>query len=396
MKAVLLTILVLLTTAGAAAQPVGSDPGNSTDNNVQISFRPSIAVVIGIFSVMFSLTFLLLMYAKFCHSSTTSLLSTTGAIFAGIGNGETGPEEGRSSGIDKAVIESLPFFRFSALKGSRDGLECAVCLSRFDDAEMLRLLPRCKHAFHIDCIDRWLDSHSSCPLCRTRVDVDDIAFFKFSTSSRRLQKDPSGRFNSDPVEQGGDSGLELYIERDHGVPDGASSRKLHNYKHRVIVSDAVFRSRWSDFNSADLISLDSEMLRVMSSKRFDHGIGNAAADVGGSISPEGVTRIKGEMERKRRLESRAVQMQIVAENSREYSSEYGSGDMRSLISPAGRCMSDITEVSRYRASASHGGKEEKVRQMWLPIARRTVQLFAGKQRRSMLPPLGTLDGKENV
>lgn len=409
--------LLLIAVAVVAAQPplahYTSGNGNSSGSKVRVSFRPSIAIVIGIFSIMFSVTFLLLMYGKFCRSNGASRFTTTGVIISGNGTPRDG---GRSSGIDKAVIESLPFFRFSALKGSREGLECSVCLSQFDVADVLRLLPRCKHAFHMDCIDRWLDSHSSCPLCRTRVDVDDIAFFKFSADSHRL-RDPSDRLSPEIVEAGGDSGLELYVEREHASSNGTTSRRfaasfrwaerlkfaavgkkaapLHNFKHRILVSQVVFRSRWSDFNSADLISLDSEMLRVISNRRFDPAAsgGGGSKAISSEVSAEGVLRIKEEMERKRRLENKAVQMQMPAE---EYLSEFSVEDMRALISPAGRSMSDITVGRSYRPSGSHGDKEEKVRQKWLPIARRTVQWFAGKEGREMMRLGDVGDRDENV
>lgn len=30
----------------------------------------------------------------------------------------------------------------------------------------MRKIPHCSHFFHIDCIDAWLKTHDSCPLCR--------------------------------------------------------------------------------------------------------------------------------------------------------------------------------------------------------------------------------------
>ncbi|PKA61204.1 E3 ubiquitin-protein ligase ATL42 [Apostasia shenzhenica] len=405
---------LFLVLAGAVA-PAAPQTPESNENNVQVTFQPSIAVVIGIFSVMFTLTFLLLMYAKFCRINASSVVSATvtgrnAFPVSGIGSG---PEAGRISGVDKAVIESLPFFRFSTLRGTRQGLECAVCLSRFNDAEILRLLPRCKHAFHMACVDRWLESHSSCPLCRTRVDADDIAFFKLSTSSRCLFRDPSSTRlpAAASVDDAADPELELYIERENAGGGGSSSEiqpklkktsqflcgdygkptALHNLKHRIIVSDVVLRSRWSDFNSADLMCLDSEMLRVASSRRLSSRFdelppAGAAAEV---------SKIREEMEMKRRLESKAIRMHAPAPE--DCSADiYADGDVRALISPASRCMSDITAVARYRPPGSHGGKEDRMRQLWLPIARRTVRWFAGKERRSLPQSQISGDAAENI
>ncbi|KAJ4708812.1 RING-H2 finger protein [Melia azedarach] len=50
--------------------------------------------------------------------------------------------------------------------------ECSVCLSVFEEGEEVRQLPRCKHSFHVACIDMWLYSHFDCPLCRAPVDVN--------------------------------------------------------------------------------------------------------------------------------------------------------------------------------------------------------------------------------
>jgi hypothetical protein len=44
---------------------------------------------------------------------------------------------------------------------------CAVCLSEFEEGEELRILPGCMHSFHVPCIDMWLFSHPSCPICRS-------------------------------------------------------------------------------------------------------------------------------------------------------------------------------------------------------------------------------------
>lgn len=50
--------------------------------------------------------------------------------------------------------------------GLKEPFDCAVCLCEFSEKDKLRLLPMCSHAFHISCIDTWLLSNSTCPLCR--------------------------------------------------------------------------------------------------------------------------------------------------------------------------------------------------------------------------------------
>ncbi|CBI36881.3 unnamed protein product, partial [Vitis vinifera] len=68
-------------------------------------------------------------------------------------------------GLDVSILKSLPTFVYSkATHGPI--LECAVCLSEFEDDEKGRVLPKCNHCFHNDCIDMWFHSHSNCPLCR--------------------------------------------------------------------------------------------------------------------------------------------------------------------------------------------------------------------------------------
>lgn len=47
--------------------------------------------------------------------------------------------------------------------------DCIICLGEFIDGEKIRVLPKCKHGFHVRCVDVWLLSHSSCPTCRQPV-----------------------------------------------------------------------------------------------------------------------------------------------------------------------------------------------------------------------------------
>ncbi|KAG9154596.1 hypothetical protein Leryth_017349 [Lithospermum erythrorhizon] len=75
----------------------------------------------------------------------------------------------QNRGLDKEVLNSLPVFVYSSDKRDRVS-ECAVCLSEFEEGETGRVLPKCNHSFHIECIDMWFHTHSTCPLCRSGVE----------------------------------------------------------------------------------------------------------------------------------------------------------------------------------------------------------------------------------
>ncbi|KAL6856260.1 hypothetical protein ACP4OV_019062 [Aristida adscensionis] len=71
-------------------------------------------------------------------------------------------------GLDDKSMAKLP--RREVGKG--EALDCAVCITELAAGETVRVLPRCGHGFHVDCVDMWLRSHSTCPLCRCPA-VDD-------------------------------------------------------------------------------------------------------------------------------------------------------------------------------------------------------------------------------
>eukprot|EP00927_Polykrikos_kofoidii_P025571 TRINITY_DN22947_c0_g1_i1.p1 TRINITY_DN22947_c0_g1~~TRINITY_DN22947_c0_g1_i1.p1 ORF type:complete len:397 (-),score=65.27 TRINITY_DN22947_c0_g1_i1:14-1204(-) len=42
---------------------------------------------------------------------------------------------------------------------------CAICLESYQEGELLTKL-RCDHFFHVECVARWLQRNTECPLCR--------------------------------------------------------------------------------------------------------------------------------------------------------------------------------------------------------------------------------------
>lgn len=72
-----------------------------------------------------------------------------------------------NTGIKKKALKTFAVVNYSLdLKLPGLDTDCVICLSEFAPGEKLRLLPRCNHGFHAKCIDKWLNSHSSCPTCR--------------------------------------------------------------------------------------------------------------------------------------------------------------------------------------------------------------------------------------
>lgn len=339
------------------------------DESIDNSFRPSIAVIVGVLVMMFTLTFLLLLYAKHCKRNS---------------GGERGSPlptaRARVSGVDRAVVESLPLLKFSSLNGMKEGLECAVCLSKFQQSETLRVLPKCKHAFHVDCVDTWLHAHSTCPLCRHRVEASDLLLAeevrqagrkssascsnwvdlredgsvrifvqresiveeereKLATTTKKWRRESCGssRRHSSvglgclPTFANGNIKDELLLEEAEMAESG---QFVNRFAHRVRISDVIFQHRWSDFKPSDLTSLDSDCLLW----------------------------------------------------------KQGSGLVNGRVIPSfhKRCMSEITSFScssKSRTSnisqVAFADMDEKKTRTWLSIALSTIKWFAEREKQSV-------------
>jgi E3 ubiquitin-protein ligase ATL6/9/15/31/42/55 len=161
----LLLVAAALAVDSAAAQQDGPGPSFLTPK----SFNPSMAVVMVVLVTAFFLLGFFSIYLRRCAGPPLggpdeyARRQGVGFVLASSRSAR------RAGGLDRAVLDSFPTMAYADVKAHKAGkgaLECAVCLSEFDDDETLRLLPRCAHAFHADCIDAWLASHVTCPVCR--------------------------------------------------------------------------------------------------------------------------------------------------------------------------------------------------------------------------------------
>ncbi|KAL3538042.1 hypothetical protein ACH5RR_001408 [Cinchona calisaya] len=164
-----LFFMVLVILLSSPTMPrVGAQP-SSTNNNNQLpyaNFSPSMAIIIVVLvAALFFMGFFSI-YIRRC-SDPNSNNSVRNVLSMHRRRGNTA-----SRGLEQSVIETFPTFSYAEVKDHKIGkgaLECAVCLNEFEDDETLRLIPKCDHVFHPECIDAWLESHVTCPVCRANL-----------------------------------------------------------------------------------------------------------------------------------------------------------------------------------------------------------------------------------
>ncbi|OMO83007.1 Zinc finger, RING-type [Corchorus capsularis] len=87
-----------------------------------------------------------------------------------------------TAGVKKSALSRIPVIAYDS-SGSGGGLDnltgtdCPICLGEFAQGDKVRILPNCSHGFHAKCIDIWLLSNSSCPLCRQALLAEDQVNF---------------------------------------------------------------------------------------------------------------------------------------------------------------------------------------------------------------------------
>ncbi|KAL0379988.1 UNVERIFIED_CONTAM: RING-H2 finger protein ATL52 [Sesamum angustifolium] len=143
-------------------------PPPPSDDDSAAPFSPLIIAIIGVLASAFLLVSYYTIVTRYCkrrsYSSSTNVESEENREESGQDQLQVG-----SAGLDEALIKTITVCKYRKGDGLIEGTECAVCLSEFQENEHLRLLPKCSHAFHLPCIDTWLKSQSSCPLCRANV-----------------------------------------------------------------------------------------------------------------------------------------------------------------------------------------------------------------------------------
>lgn len=136
------------------------------DGNFEIKGSTLIYITI-LFCIIIIITFVFFLYAR-CIAQSRANASSSGVSRTSSTMLLSQPQRG----LDAATINSIPITVHRSMENI-ETLECSICLGVFDDGVKVKVLPRCCHRYHCECVDKWLVTHSSCPICRTTVRVDD-------------------------------------------------------------------------------------------------------------------------------------------------------------------------------------------------------------------------------
>jgi len=127
-----------------------SSPQVSIGSPLEVSIRPvftsSVAYVFLILFTTFFFIGFVFLYFQQHHSSSEP---------------ESGAIRRRSQSESVVAEKSLAVVADAARQG-----DCAICLEEVGEGEAVKMIAYCKHVFHADCIDRWLEKHVTCPVCR--------------------------------------------------------------------------------------------------------------------------------------------------------------------------------------------------------------------------------------
>jgi hypothetical protein len=111
-------------------------------------------------------------------------------------------------------IAALPVQTVSSKTHVGKQMRCPICLDDFIEGDSLKTMP-CMHIYHSKCIDRWLATDNSCPICKTPIGQEGRASVAAAPRQSLQVQQLSQRFTSTVLEDD-DSRLDIADE----LPDG--------------------------------------------------------------------------------------------------------------------------------------------------------------------------------
>ncbi|CAF0746455.1 unnamed protein product [Brachionus calyciflorus] len=134
---------------------------------------------------------------------------------------------------------------------------CPICLNEYEEGVKIRILP-CEHAYHIECIDKWLlRNNRLCPVCKRRVIPGD---------SESENEDNSGNSTNNPETQ------PLLVENEPNEEVDESTRLIYTSNQEdnasVLTTSTNLQNLTlgSNLNNNEISSLNNQMIRSINSR----------------------------------------------------------------------------------------------------------------------------------
>ncbi|CAL5030503.1 unnamed protein product [Urochloa decumbens] len=135
------------------------------------------------------------------------------------------PVEHTRTGLEPLVIAAIPTMKYDCEAFQyKDDAQCSICLGEYKEKEILRIVPTCRHNFHLACLDLWLQKQTTCPICR--VSLKELqAEMSSACSIQRLPTVPENSVSSTPQ-------CLLPVRQDHS---GQSNSQERNESVEVVI-----------------------------------------------------------------------------------------------------------------------------------------------------------------
>ena len=80
----------------------------------------------------------------------------------------------RENPTDEAILSELPENQIDDIKKlDNDKKNCVICMEDFKNGDISTNLP-CLHMFHTNCIQTWLNTQNTCPICKFELTEENI------------------------------------------------------------------------------------------------------------------------------------------------------------------------------------------------------------------------------
>merc|ERR1719436_101167 len=81
-------------------------------------------------------------------------------------------EADKGNPAQAADISALPTRTLENTEHLGEQTKCLICLEEFGDGDEVKTLP-CLHIYHQKCVERWLGTDNSCPVCKTPIGQEE-------------------------------------------------------------------------------------------------------------------------------------------------------------------------------------------------------------------------------